>query len=50
MTDRTCPICDEPIQEFERVDEITYTLHPCGHQVDDKTYEDLSTREDEGSE
>lgn len=47
MTDDTCPACGEPIEEFEQVGEISYELHPCGHQVDDRLYEQLSTKTDE---
>ena len=41
MTERTCPICDEPIEEFEKVGPITYELDPCGHQVDERVHSDL---------
>lgn len=50
MTDETCPLCDEPIEEIERDGEITYTLRPCGHQVDDRTYEELSVENGEDLE
>ena len=47
MTDEGCPACGETIEEFERVGEISYDLHPCGHQVDDLVYADLTTGGDE---
>lgn len=46
MTD-ACPVCDEPIADAERVDPVTFVLQPCGHQVDERTYSDLATDEDD---
>ena len=49
MTDGTCPTCGKPIAEVERADEVTYALHPCGHQFDDRTYEELLARRNDPS-
>lgn len=46
MPDETCPICDRPVERIDRVDPITYALQPCGHQVDDRTYEELTHETD----
>ena len=40
MTDRTCPACDEPVEDVCQVGPITLELDPCGHQVDEKVYVD----------
>lgn len=47
MTDDTCPACGEPIEDIEQVGRISYELQPCGHQIDDRLYEKLSTRANE---
>ncbi len=43
-------MCDQSIEEIERVGPATFVLQPCGHQVDDRTRDDLTTKSDESSD
>ena len=36
-----CPACGVAVEAPRRVDSVTFTLDPCGHEIDEEVYDDL---------
>ena len=41
MTDRTCLLCDEPVEDVQQIGPVTFVLKPCGHEIDQEIHRDL---------
>lgn len=37
---RRCPGCGAPVESVEKVGEVSFDLEPCGHQIDDRIYDE----------
>ena len=42
MTGPHCPICEERAEDARWIGPVTLVLEPCGHQVDDRVYRDMT--------